>query len=385
MRRQGRVCCLLLVAFACRGSSELPASEVQVLRTPDGGIQPQIVATADVLHLIYYTGAEAHGDVQYVRSQDGGQTFSPPLRVNQVAGSAIAVGNIRGAHLAVGRNGRPHVAWMGSDQAAVSGPNGATPMLYTRLRDDGRGFETERNLIQFAAGLDGGGSVAADGAGNVYVAWHAAKPGGRTEQDRTVWIAHSRDDGQTFAAERPAWKEPAGACGCCGMRIFADSSSNLHVLYRGAERRDQRDMYLLFSRDQGQSFRGRRLQPWPIEACPMSSAAFVEGKAGVVAAWETADDVYAALIPRNGGEPQLLRPAGQGKKRKHPAVALNDRGELLLAWVEDMSWKTPGRLKWTLFDEHGAETAAPQADLEVPTWGVVAVAVKASGDFLVVH
>jgi len=36
------------------------------------------------------------------------------------------------------------------------------PVLYTRLNDRGTGFEPERNLINFAAGLDGGSSVAAD-------------------------------------------------------------------------------------------------------------------------------------------------------------------------------------------------------------------------------
>jgi hypothetical protein len=36
------------------------------------------------------------------------------LRVNSQQGSAIAAGAIRGAHLAVGRNGRVHVAWNGS-------------------------------------------------------------------------------------------------------------------------------------------------------------------------------------------------------------------------------------------------------------------------------
>src|SRR5947209_16049514 len=39
-------------------------------------------------------------------SEDAGRTFSTPLQVNSRAGSAIAVGNIRGAHLALGKNGR---------------------------------------------------------------------------------------------------------------------------------------------------------------------------------------------------------------------------------------------------------------------------------------
>ena len=40
------------------------------------------------------------------------------------------------------------------------------------LSDEGSAFEPQRNVMQFAEGLDGGGSVAADVQGNVYVAWH---------------------------------------------------------------------------------------------------------------------------------------------------------------------------------------------------------------------
>ena len=42
-------------------------------------------------------------------------------------------------------------------------------MLYTRLNDAGTAFEPQRDLIRMARGLDGGGAVAADGVGNVYV------------------------------------------------------------------------------------------------------------------------------------------------------------------------------------------------------------------------
>ena len=52
---------------------------------------------------------------------EDGSHFSTPLRVNSRPGSVIATGTIRGAHLAVGKNGRAHVAWMGSRKAAPEG------------------------------------------------------------------------------------------------------------------------------------------------------------------------------------------------------------------------------------------------------------------------
>jgi hypothetical protein len=149
-------------------------SRVTLRRVPDGGIQPQCTADSKgVLHLIYFKGDAGGGDVYYVHSEDYGGRFSRPLRVNSKPGSVIAVGNVRGAHLAIGKKGRVHVAWMGSDKAEPRGPNKETPLLYTRLNDDGTVFEPQRNVIQFAYGLNGGASLAADSLGNVYALWHA--------------------------------------------------------------------------------------------------------------------------------------------------------------------------------------------------------------------
>jgi hypothetical protein len=62
----------------------------------------------------------------------------------------MAAGTIRGAQLAVGKNGRVHVAWDGMGKGAtrptINGKE-VTPALYTRLNDAGTGFEPERNLI----------------------------------------------------------------------------------------------------------------------------------------------------------------------------------------------------------------------------------------------
>ncbi len=209
--------------------------EVNVIRTPDGGIQPQVaVDRKGVLHLIYLSGDPGAEDIYYARKAPNEAEFSKRIRVNNVPGSAIAIGSVRGPHLALGKGGRVHVAWMGTHPV---GPKKITPMLYTRLNDAGTAFEPERNVMQFADGLDGGASVAADNFGHVYVVWHA-NPEHNGEAHRRVWMAHSSDDGKTFArevaADRGIGQEPIGACGCCGMRAFADDKGTLYILYRAA-------------------------------------------------------------------------------------------------------------------------------------------------------
>src|ERR1022692_918634 len=88
---------------------------VRVIPVPDNGIQPQVAVAGAGLQLAYFAGDPKHGDVFYVRSDDFGRTFSSRLRVNSQEGSAIAIGSIRGAQIALGKQNRVHVAWNGSD------------------------------------------------------------------------------------------------------------------------------------------------------------------------------------------------------------------------------------------------------------------------------
>jgi hypothetical protein len=361
--------------------------KVTLSRVPHGGIQPQCAVDAKgALHLIYFKGDAGAGDVFYVRSDDAGAKFTEPIRVNSKPGSVIAIGNVRGAHLALGKGGRVHVAWMGSDKAAPRGPAKEAPMLYTRLNDEGTAFEPQRNVIQSAYGLDGGGSVAADAAGNVYVAWHASPPGKRGEDNRCVWVAHSSDDGRTFEAERRAYAEPTGACGCCGMRAFADSKRNVYALYRSVTEGVHRDMYLLTSADKAITFRGEKIQDWNIEGCPMSTMAFAEAGDGVLAAWETEEQVYWARIdPATGRHSAPVAAPGQAKPRKHPALAGNRRGETILVWTEGMGWNKGGALAWQVFDKDGKPTADRGRTTGVPIWSVVAVFTRADGGFTILY
>lgn len=108
-------------------------------RAPDGSLQPQaLVDASGVLHLAYLKGDPRACDVFYTRRAAGTTNFSAPLRVNSEPGSAIAIGTIRGAQLALGRNGRVHVAWNGS---GVQKSGRGAPMLYARLNDAHTAFE----------------------------------------------------------------------------------------------------------------------------------------------------------------------------------------------------------------------------------------------------
>jgi hypothetical protein len=370
----------------CASAARLGQPAVSVLRVPDGGIQPQVVEQDGVVHLIYFSGDSQKGNIYYVKSRDYGHTFSRPVPVNHTRGSAIAVGNIRGAQIAVGRNGRVYVAWNGSSAAEPRGPAGETPMLYTRLNDAGTAFEPERNVIRKAYGLDGGGSLAADANGNVYVFWHAPLVGQKGEANRRVWMAKSSDDGRTFAPEVMAFPDATGACGCCGMRAYADAADNIYVLFRSATNVVNRDIWLLTSTDRGHSFHGADISRWKIGACVMSSASLASSPSGVLAAWETEKQTWFARIKPGTSSMSAPTPApGSAINRKYPVVVSNSRGETLFAWTEGTAWKRGGAVEWQVYDpQDHVESTSGKAD-GVPAFSLIAAFAKPDGSFVVLY
>ncbi len=364
------------------------SGKVSIFRTPQGGVQPEVaVDESGRIHLVYLYGDPGAADIGYVCRDPGAQSFSKPIRVNSEPGSAIAVGTVRGAHLALGRPGQVHVGWNGSSKAAPKGPGNSVPMLYSRLGNDGRSFEPQRNLMRLTAGLDGGGTVAADPSGNVYVVWQGQQvvkgKADSGEEKRRVYLAQSSDGGATFTPERAISPAVTGACGCCGMAALANHSGELFLMYRTARAIVHRDMMLLVSKDRAKRFKAVNLQRWEIGACPMSTSSLTDADGRVLAAWETNKQVYFGEVTRAGSS-SLTRIAapGSGKDRKHPAIAMNSGGEILMAWTDGTGWKRGGTLNWALF-QNGAIRASKYDAGPVPAWGMPAVA-AAGNEFVII-
>jgi len=350
---------------------------VAVTRLPGGGIQPQAAVDATGrVHALYFHGEPAHGDLFYISSTDGGRRFADPVRVNSTAGAAIATGTVRGGQLAVGRSGRVHVAWNGSRSIGPA----STPMFYARLNAERTAFEPERNVMQAAYDIDGGGAVAADRNGHVWVVWHANAAGEKEEGKRRVWVARSDDDGRTFEREHAVFDEPTGACGCCGLGSFADRRGVMYVLFRSAFEVRNRDMYLLTSRDLGAHFDGRRIDRWDVGVCVMSTQAFAEGPSGMLAAWETNGQIYMGRIdPASGNIVSVIAAPGDDRTRKHPALAAAANGDVLLAWTEGTAWNKGGSAAWQLFDVDRHAIGPVGRAENVPVWGRVAAYTRPDG------
>jgi hypothetical protein len=363
-------------------SGKVPAtfSPVAVLPVPGGGIQPQAVVDGKgIIHLVYFTGDPSGGNLYYVQLSDHQKQIAGPVRVNSIAGSALATGSVRGAQLALGRNGRVHVAWHGSNPLSATDPV-HVPVWYARSAAGAREFEPQRAVSGKAEGLDGA-AVAADTSGHVVVAWHAMgiRPG---EGNRTVYVARSSDDGAAFSAPVPATAAPVGACGCCGLRALFDRTGALHILYRAATDGKHRDTTWLMVGG-GTARPPVRVHGWELETCPMSTYALAETADGVAAAWETAQQIYSATLnPATGSVSAPAAIPGEGS-RKHPSIAVNAAGDRLIAWTEGTAWKRGGTVAWRLMDRNGVALSADPNAGAVPIWGLVSAVALPDGSFVI--
>jgi len=377
-------CIAILLGWVCATVSTplLSAAIVRVERLPEGGVQPKLVASTDgSIHLVYLAGDSRASDVFYQTLPAQSTAWSKPLPVNSQPGGAIAIGTIRGADLAMGREGLVHVVWNGSDKASPR-PKSSSPLLYTKKSKAASSFEPERNLIQTTRHLDGGGTVAADGSGNVYVFWHASGPDVPDgEEARTVFLTQSPNDGTSFTPERSVSPASLGACGCCGMSAIADSHGTVYGLFRAAGHREDRDSILLKSTDHGASFTTRTLEAWKGTQCPMSLPSLSSTADGVIVSWETGRLVASEVVGPHGSG-KKLNPTGSGK-RKHPITVQNRAGQRLMVWSEGTGWQKGGAVEWQQFDAKGTPIGSPERREGLPVWSRPAAVVDAADNFLV--
>lgn len=385
---------LAVFALAAQAALAAPNPLVRLERIPDGGLQPQVaVEPGGTVHLVYLQGDPKACDVFYRWRKPGSVGFSKPIRVNSEPGSAIAIGTVRGAQVALGKEShggvQVHVVWNGSQPAKDPGAKGV-PMLYARLSADRTEFEPQRNLMTSTMNLDGGGSVAADLRGNVFVIWHAhPRTGPDDELHRAVYLSRSTDDGKTFTPETRVNPEGVGVCGCCGLKAFADRQGNLAVLYRAADDSANRDSMLLVSTNLGLSFESLPLGVWRSSTCPMSTPALGSGPGGsLLAMWETQGQVYqrAIKLPQLSSSPPAATPTENPGNRKHPVFATNEikRPRLLMAWVEGSGWEKGGSVAWESVDLLDHSTTSGR-EPGAPAWDLAAAFPEADGTFTILY
>ena len=371
--------CLIAVAVA---SLIHAADPVEIWPLPSGGVQPRAAVGSDgTVHVAWLQGPAEASEVWYATRSSKAPGWERSGRVDQGPGSGMALGMIRGVQIALGAANRPHLSWTGSALATPRASDGGTPVLYSR--GTARGFTPPIELSGKAAGIDGGGAIAADGKGGVWVFWHASA-GARQDAERAGFFRFSGDDGASFGAEHRALTWEAGACSCCQMAAVWNGGGEALALIRIAEGNTARDQVLAWCSATVSVATGSRLSAWKTPVCPMSTASAVRVGNRQWVAWETEGQVSWSRIEGEVVGPRIDAP-GAATQRKHPSLAVDAQGRVCLAWVEGSGWNRAGVLRWQLWNTEGKALGAIGDGGRLPVWGLGAVVARQGGGFAIIR
>ncbi|MCI0358780.1 MAG: hypothetical protein L0211_09890 [Planctomycetaceae bacterium] len=318
-------------ALLAAASAAQAATNVATTAAPGGG-QP-VSAKCDsqgVIHLLY---AAADGP-SYVRSTDGGKTFTNPIAVVDRSSRKPGL-EFSAWDMAVGKGGSVHVA-MGTNAWKLKLPKEEWAFFYARLDPRAAAFSPVRNLNHQPSE---GFSLAADDKGNVTACWLSGK----------LYASISHDDGASFApaAQIDSSLDP---CDCCTTSAAYTADGRLALLYR-EETDNQRDMFLvLWDQSKSKVSRTRVSSTlWKIDACPMSYYTIAPSGDGLLAVWPTEGQIYFARLDGRGTPlpPSEIKTPGQAGMRTG-MLALNDPAGNTL-----VTWKKNGQLSWQLYDQKG--------------------------------
>lgn len=315
---------------------------------------PEIAVGPDgSVHLVWIdenTAAESHDhskyghshlaatNLLYARSDDGGASFGKAVQINASPGEVWGF-SVSKPRIAVGANGTIHIFYPANDTSPYNGKPVAVAH-YTRSTDGGRSFEKPQRVHRMATTdasdfVHGGlshahvfGTLAVGNDSSVYTLWIDTRDMAKDGDAGKVFMAVSRNDGQSFEADREIL--PADVCPCCQLTAFVDTQGKLYV---GSRRIDGkfRDSAVMSSSDGGRSFSPRTSivgARWEIEGCPLKPTAVVAAGDQVVAAYFTGGETpQGAYLVRsldggtNWSKPMLL----------HPGAAISDAPVLALA------------------------------------------------------
>jgi hypothetical protein len=107
------------------------------------------------------------------------------------------------------------------------------------------------------------------------------------------------------------------------MSSAIDRSARLNLLYRAADRNVDRDLTLLCRLIEAKRSMPRKVHGWKISACPLTTSALVTADEGVLATWETEQQIYFATLIRGSTWPST---PGRARGRRGPQ-AFRDRSQ----------------------------------------------------------
>ena len=248
--------------------SAAPAGPVRFEKKPRAvaaGIFPQVAvrATGD-LSLLTVEG----GDLWYLSSPDGGDSFPSRIRVNETPHEVAAHGE--NIPILVLRSMRElYVVWQGRSGNHEGSNHEGSALRLARSTDWGLTFSKP---VPVDPGSESQGfyTMSVSPKGIVYVAWLGG--GEHGGEGSAVYVARSTNRGVSF---EKSVRVALSVCPCCRPSFAFDDGDTAYLSWRGVSRGDVRDIQVASSPDGGATWSkptGIAEDNWHLNACPHSGA-----------------------------------------------------------------------------------------------------------------
>jgi hypothetical protein len=391
------------------GAADAPGASLTLAVSGRSNATPSIASDGSFVTIAWGASTPAGAtDVYAAVSRDGGRTFGPPVRVNDVDGDARLNGEQP-----------PRVAVRGTAVTVVwttKGANG-TKLVQSRSADGGRTFAGATPVLGGdAASNRGWENAVADRNGRVYAVWldhrelaqqdgavaasrhdhagasqpHAAadrKPDGVAMAQRSKLYVTSLD------GAIPPRALTGGVCYCCKTALATAADGSLFAAWRHVYPGNIRDIAFTSSRDGGRTFASPlRVSEdrWVLEGCPDDGPAMaVDAKDRVHIVWPTliteettgSAEPTIALFYAMSSDGKRFTPRRRIPTEgmpHHPQIAIGQDGSLAIAWDEGANGKRRAAIAHTWADAVTGSPMVRTAIGDAAVYPVVAATVDAT-------
>jgi hypothetical protein len=335
-------------------------------------------------------------------SADGARTFSAPVRVNDLAGTARVNGENAPRVTFVPRRGQPaaiDVLW--------SSTEGGVSTIRVARSTDGKTFAASRELQRSKApGNRGWATLTTDSRGGVHALWLDHR--GLADQRRAGGTHHHGHDTTTSAAAAADGAAMAqnsglyysngvaeqelvkGVCYCCKTALAAAPDGTLVAAWRHVYPGNIRDIAFTTSRDGGRTFAAAARvseDRWQLNGCPEDGPALAVDASGTThIVWPTVvtqPEAHKALFYATTSDGHRFTPrmrvSPMGRNIAHPQLAVGPGGEIAVFWDEIVN----GRRRVFLSRKSSAAGFGPAEALSDATSTSYPAPVVADGAFVV--
>ena len=223
-------------------------------------------------------------DLYYARSDDGGKSFGEPVQVNRTNGEVWGF-SISKPELAVSDDGTVHVFYPANHKSSTTGLDVASSRYVrstdggmTFSEPFTLNSDPQEDLSAIVSGglaqaqVFGGMTVTPQAA--VYAFWLDTREMDAKDKLSSVYMRASADGGASWGEERRLFL--ADACPCCQVTAATGDDGEVYVSARQVTGDNVRTPTVAVSRDGGRSFSGRVAiegPAWQLEGCPLKPTA----------------------------------------------------------------------------------------------------------------